>query len=136
MRRLLKVALPAIVAVGTVLAVGTSAQAADGVTNGGGWSTVEWDTSNGYCSAMAQIDYSTLMATGTFENASSGWSCTSWLERSSDEGASWSTVSGVHDVAQNTTVTTDAYGDGTGLLVRACFHFDFSGAATHCSDGV
>ena len=144
MRRTVKLAIAAACTIGIALgASGTSAKAdpavsasvsqttAEGVMTG----TVVWTTqtesidlstktSSTYAYAYFYADY-----TSFYENA--------WLERSTDGGETWHTVSGVHAMDSYEFVSTDAYYDGPGYLARACFQFtSWSGAAVHCTAGI
>jgi hypothetical protein len=118
-------------------------------TSGGGssdgYAWVEQDTSYGSC--YADVAWSGLVsknspayAYGRFVNYEAGWTCTGWLERSTNGGSSWSAVSGSHALASlsdsDTSAVTDNYYDGPGYLARACFQFSFSGAAIHCSPAI
>lgn len=68
--------------------------------------------------------------------STSGHTCNGWLERTSNKGKTWRTVSAAHTVgsqsADDVYAFTSAYADGTGNQVRACFRVSGS-SATHCS---
>ena len=74
-----------------------------------------WNTPNYY--AAAKVVNS---ATSTY--TANGWhvQCYGWLERSTDGGASWDVVSGIHDETNGQSVQTYNYWDGTGDLARVC----------------
>ena len=119
-----------------VLSAPTAAQAETKEDN---W--VQQDTEFGFCSAQVSL-YTTngkQYASGGFTNTWSGQDCYGWLERSTNGGNSWSLVSGVHLLTppfKETYDNTGLYYDGPGYLARACFHFGFTGAAHHCTNGV
>jgi hypothetical protein len=144
MRRAVKLSVAAACTIGIALgATGTSAQADPATSatvtqttaNGEATGTVVWTdqsesidldtkTSATYAYAYFYAQYTTYT-----ENA--------WLERSTDGGETWSTVSGVHTLDSEGFVSTDAYYDGPGYLARACFQFtSWSGAAVHCTAGI
>jgi hypothetical protein len=105
---------------------------------GAGYCDVEQDTDTGYCDAIVQFGNANY-AYASFEDFNAGWDCTGWLERSTDGGNHWYLESGYHVVYSTFVETQDAtgqYWDGGGYLARACFHLNFSGAATHCSRGI
>lgn len=102
-------------------------------------SYVVQSTATGRCEAhvvLSQVD-GVLNAYGWFLNDYAGWSCVGWLERSTDGGSHWYMVSGTHTVASDRNNihvdNTGYYSDATTYFARACFHFTFSGAATHCT---
>jgi hypothetical protein len=49
-----------------------------------------------------------------------GDTCDVWLERSTNGGKSWYTISAVHQINPGQQVTTYWYWDGAGYLARAC----------------
>lgn len=132
--------LLALVTVGASVAVLVGVAApAQAETKSANW--VEQVTASGYC--YAEVDLRTnsannVVAHGHFENFLAGWTCTAWLERSTDGGGHWSTVSGYHTLDSIPGLVEDGTGDyydGVGYLARACFHLDFTGAANHCTYG-
>ncbi|WP_426507216.1 hypothetical protein ACPPVO_53795 [Dactylosporangium sp. McL0621] len=118
--------------------------AAQAQTNGGsssaGVAWVQQDTSTGYCQAEVKLDLgTTTYVYGSFVNQHAGLSCIGWLDRSTDGGSYWYTISGYHTVGSYSTAQYDAtgdYWDGIGYLARACFRLNFAGSATHCSYGI
>lgn len=149
MNRIFKAALTAGSAASILLGVGTAAHA-DTVYTSGGDSSVEQDTANGYGAATAtfvnsagdEIDTKTsgTYIKGQFWDILSGYTMNGWLERSTNGGATWSTLSGVHSLvpsggsSDDYYAATDNYYDGPGYLARACFQFtSWSGAAVHCT---
>lgn len=108
----------------------------------GGTSTfqeVQQDTDYGFCRAEVYRYGTNSYAYALFYNDHAGWDCTMWLERSTDGGATWYTVSGYHTVYDLSTEDLDStypYWDGPGYLARACFHLNFTGAAKHCTYGI
>lgn len=74
-----------------------------------------WDTPN-YYAAVKVVN----AATSTY--TADGWDvgCFGWLERSTNGGASWDVISGIHDESNGQSVQTYNYWDGTGYLARAC----------------
>ncbi|WP_329475152.1 hypothetical protein OG555_25955 [Kribbella sp. NBC_01484] len=129
------------VAVGvTAILVGTQT-AAQAETRGGTstWQEVQQDTAAGYCRAEVQL-YSNNYARAFYYNDHAGWNCTMLLERSTNNGATWSSVAGTA-ILQNLSgaadlASTGEYWDGPGYLARACFHLNFAGAAEHCTYAV
>jgi len=115
-------------------------------TGGGGsaigYAWVDQATSTGDC--YAEVFYSPgpkddpAFAEGYFDNSEAGWTCTGWLERSTNGGSSWYQVSGSHPLASlsYSEAWTDNYYDGPGYLARACFQFSFAGAAIHCTAAI
>lgn len=80
---------------------------------------------------------SATYAYGYFFADYTGYTMNAWLERSTDGGQTWSTVSGVHAMSSHDWVSTYSYYDGPGYLARACFQFtSWSGAAVHCTAGI
>jgi hypothetical protein len=74
-----------------------------------------WNTPNYYAAAK-------VVNSATSAYTASGWTvgCFGWLERSTNGGASWDVISGVHDEANGQSVQTYNYWDGSGYLARAC----------------
>ncbi|MBF9069076.1 hypothetical protein [Streptacidiphilus fuscans] len=143
MRTLSKAALVAAVSLTTVLGVTTAAQA-DTTFTGVNYAGVYQTTADG--SGLAQVDWTTgtktapAFAHAYIENSHTGYSLNGWLERSTDGGKTWYTVSGVNALnngSVDSTVQTYDYYDGPGYLARACFQFtSWSGAAVHCSPAI
>jgi hypothetical protein len=144
MLRVVKLAIVAACTIGIALgSAGTSAKAATatpgvsasvsqttavGVATG----TVYWTTQSE--SIDLSIKTSSTYAYATFYADYTGFTMDAWIERSTDGGQSWSTVSSVHAMGSDDFVSTYAYYDGPGYLARACFKFtSWSGAADHCS---
>jgi hypothetical protein len=96
-------------------------------------------TNSGLCYAILEKDPLSgkdHYVSGLFSNQGSGFTCIGMLERSTDGGAHFTVVSGYHYLASGPTPTvgqTGDYWDGPGYLARACFYFDFSGSAVHCT---
>lgn len=133
-RVMLTIASAAAVLLGTQTAAHADTRGGDTAS---GW--VQQDTDSGYCRAYVLVDPESPYAYGLFVNHDSGFTCTGWLERSTNNGSTWSLVSGTHAVASTSGDrfgSTGDYWDGIGYLARACFRFDFSGAAAHCSFGI
>jgi hypothetical protein len=132
-----KILMGAIPLASAVLVIG-GASVARAQTNQdypGDFNVVTQTTADGECNASVNG------VTGDFveaiiNNVNSGFTCMGWLERSTDGGGSWSTISGYHTVLNNgDSQVTDLYYDGPGYEARACFEFtSWSGAATHCTD--
>lgn len=115
------------------LPVGTAH--ADTVIDGGWYSDVTQTTANGYGEAQVAWVDSTgsyfasnkntpAYAQGVFEDVNTNYTLNAWLERSTDGGATWSYLSGIHALNSSSTpqdVWTYAYYDGPGYLARACF---------------
>ncbi|TDT98297.1 hypothetical protein EDD99_6524 [Streptomyces sp. 846.5] len=146
MNRISKATITAATAACLLLGTGTAAHA-DTVVDGENFSKVTQTTAAGYAEAEAwwsdttrtpvYSKTSTTYVTGYFGDTNSGYTMNGWLERSTDGGASWYTVSGVHSLSGNSSAETDAYYDGPGYLARSCFQFtSWSGAAVHCSHGI
>ena len=76
-------------------------------------------------------------ASGTISQINDSATCTGWLERSDNGGASWIQVSGQHAIGgPGQWVTTYAYSDGSTQLARTCVHYVGSGAnGTTCTIG-
>lgn len=138
-RKLLRTMLAALGVGAIVLGTQTAAQAE---TRGGTstWQEVQQDTASGYCRAEVEFYGTTSYAQALFYNYKAGWDCTMWLERSTNNGASWYLISGYHtlrDIAPDADLdSTYPYWDGPGYLARACFHLNFSGAAKHCTNPI
>jgi hypothetical protein len=137
-RKLSRILFAVAATVAITLGTQTAAQAA-AIGDEPNGSYVVQSTATGRCEAhivLSQID-GTLNAYGWFLNDYASWSCTGWLERSTDGGIHWYMVSGTHTVASdpnNIHVDNTAfYYDATTYFARACFHLNFSGAATHCT---
>ena len=97
--------------------------------------TVSWTTSTE--STGLSTKTSSTFAEAYFLADNTSYTENAWMERSTDGGQTWSTVSGVHAMSSSGSVTTYAYYDGPGYLARACFQFtSWSGAAVHCSTGI
>jgi hypothetical protein len=130
-------------AVGITAVLAGTQTAAQAKTYGGD-SDVEWvrqDTASGYCNAWADERYSPdNYVRAHVSNAHAGWSCTGWLERTTDWGLHWYRASGYHTVASQAGdinyAETGDYWNGAGYLARACFKLNFSGAANHCTSVV
>jgi len=140
---------------------------ADDTYDGGGYAYVQQNTAAGagiadvslqcesdgtwYSAGSPVCDFGTK-TTGTYAVGrfldTSGYTLNGWLERSTDGGQTWYTVSGVHSLTSASLsvaqwVQTDDYYDGTSgtwpgeYLARACFQFtSWSGAAVHCSPAI
>jgi len=148
-RRAAMVAVTLVATVGAALGVGTAAQAQT-TYDSGNYAYVEQETANGLGEAQVYwtdqtghyvlTSKSGAYAYANILNDESGYSLDGWLERSTDGGASWYRISGVHalnDGSAYKNAPTDAYYDGPGYLARACFQFtSWSGAAVHCSPGI
>ncbi|TDT98296.1 beta-lactamase inhibitor (BLIP) [Streptomyces sp. 846.5] len=146
MKKIFKAAMTVAAAGGLML--GTSASAhADGVITGENYSLFTQSTASGFAEGEAwwtdssgtsvYAKTSTTYASGFFANVGTGYTLNAWLERSTDGGATWHTVSGVHSLNSGGNVQTYPYYDGPGYLARACFQFtSWSGAAVHCSAGI
>jgi len=146
MRRTVKLAIAMACTIGIALgATGTSAEAeattagtatvsqatAVGVAN----ATVQWTTQTESIDLSSKT--STTYAYAWFYMDYTGYNENAWMERSTNGGQTWTTVSGVHAMGSNDFVSTDAYYDGPGYLARACFQFtSWSGAAVHCTAGI
>jgi hypothetical protein len=111
--------------VGLSLGLTASAQAQTGFTNGAYIAS----TQVGFvgCTGELQEGWFTstnkLYARGwfTLNTSSRGLACQGWLERSTDSGQTWSTVSGVHIGADGQTVGTDYYYDNdANYRARVC----------------
>lgn len=146
MKTIHKAAMTVVAAGALLLGVGTGAQA-DTVVQGTNYSQVTQTTTAGVASAEAYWSdtsgnpvyskTSTTYVTGYIADTDSGYTLNGWLERSTDGGKTWFTVSSVHSLSGNSSVTTYGYYDGPGYLGRACFQFtSWSGAAVHCNDGL
>jgi hypothetical protein len=151
MRRAVKLAITAACAIGVALGGSSISAKADTTINSGNQAWVTQDTAAG--AGIASVTWSdpganTILSSkntpayayANIDNDFSGYSMAGWLERSTNGGATWSVVSGVHYLNSGNTYTealTDAYYDGPGYLARACFQFtSWSGAAVHCSPGI
>jgi hypothetical protein len=138
-KKLFRTLFTVVGAIAILLGTQTAAQAETRGNYGADNSWVEQDTATGYCLAEVNTVYSggSLYAYGAFGDEQAGWSCTGWLERSTNSGVTWSEVSGDHIVYSKPGIydhaQTGNYYDGLGYLARACFKLSFSGAATHCS---
>ncbi|MBF9069071.1 hypothetical protein [Streptacidiphilus fuscans] len=143
MRNLAKAALVATLALGAVAGVSTDALA-DTTNQGTGWANVDQPTAAGDGFAAVYWTTSTKTAPASafavIDNAHSGYNLNGWLERSTDGGRTWYTVSGVDSVNYpnaDVTIQTYNYYDGPGYLARACFQFtSWSGAAVHCTAAI
>lgn len=123
----------------TTVALGTTASAAVSTPV----EYVSQPTATGLCNAVL-FTTNTVKADdpfvfGVFQNQDSGFSCDGWLMRSTDNGASWQQLSGVHSLNSNPdqteSATTYNYYDGPGYLAKACFQYtSWSGAAVHCTN--
>lgn len=111
-------------AAGLVAGFSGSAQAQDGYTDGlfqqstlvefvncGGEVQLGVSNSNGHEYARGGF---------TLNLSSRGLTCKGWLQRSTDGGAHWSTISGVHSGYGGVLAYTDYYYDGVGYLARVC----------------
>lgn len=133
-KKLLSVVFAVVAAGAIVLGTQTAAQAE---TRGGdtSWTWVQQDSSTGFCRAESPRVGTNV--SGIFMNYMVSYGCTGWLERSTNNGSSWTRVSGYHDLAEAYEVTnsasTNLYYDGNYYVARACFRMDFAGAATHCT---
>jgi hypothetical protein len=149
-RRAGMVAVALAAAIGTAMAVGPAANA-ETTDNQGWYASVQQATATGYGDAsVSWYDRTTssipdsksapAYAYADIDNDHSGYSLDGWLERSTDGGASWYRISGIHtlnDGSADDDSQTDSYYDGPGYLARACFQFtSWSGAAVHCSPGI
>lgn len=138
MRRKAFSALLTVIGAGTIVLGAQTAAQAEWRDKDAGYAEVGQDTQTGYCEALVESEYDARYAFGTFINKNAGWSCTGWLERSTDGGHTWYRISGYHTVADGNSVTNTAYTgqywDTDGYYARACFHLNFSGAANHCTD--
>lgn len=89
---------------------------------------VSYSTSKGSCQggvvSAASPKSSKSTAGAVFINQSSGRTCAGWLERTQNNGKTWYNESASHSIGNvsgtTTYAITAAYGDGTGLKVRAC----------------
>jgi hypothetical protein len=146
MRRTIRLAVAAACTIG--VALGASGASANAATATAGSASISQTTAVGVANAAVQwttstesIDLSTktsaTYAYAYFYMDYTGYNENAWMERSTDGGQTWSTVSGVHAMGSNDFVSTYAYYDGPGYLARACFQFtSWSGAAVHCTAGI
>ena len=137
----------------TFVCTGTAQADSQGGGDGSNWGQVLEYTANGYGEAWVNWSDSaggggvstktdTTYAVATFYDANTGYSLNGWLEREHD--GTWTQVSGTHALTSNlntsgndTQASTDAYYDGPGYLVEACFQFtSWSGAAVHCTPAI
>jgi hypothetical protein len=125
----------------TAILVGTQT-AAQAETRGGTstFQEVQQNTARGYCRAEVYL-YSNNYAQARYYNDHAGWDCTMWLERSTNNGATWSMQAGAGATLKNLSGKADLaktyeYWDGPGYLARACFHLNFAGAAKHCTNAL
>jgi hypothetical protein len=138
-KKLFRTLFTVVGAIAILLGTQTAAQAETRGDDGPYTSWVEQDTATGLCYAQVSLTYTptAYYAYGWFSDYQAGWSCTGWLERSTNFGSTWSEVSGNHEVysvpGETSHAQTGNYYDGNGYLARACFTLAFSGSATHCS---
>ncbi len=146
-RKLLKPLAAAAAAISVTFAAASTAHA-DTVVNGGWYSDVTQTTTSGYGEAQVAWVDSTgnyyvgdkntpAFVEGVFEDVDTSFTLNAWVERSTDGGATWSYLSGIHALSSSSSpqnIWTYPYYDGPGYLARACFQFtSWSGAAVHCS---
>lgn len=107
-----------VAAVTLVVGLSTGAEAQDGFTNGSIINSVAFVG----CSGQLQEGFSTstgdIYARALFGNdvSSRGLECQGWLERTTDGGSTWTTVSDIHLGAGG----TDYYYDAGGYEARVC----------------
>lgn len=110
-------------AAGLFTATGGSAQAQDGYSDGDYQASTKAEFVN--CGGEVQLGTSlsngSLYARGgfTLNLSSRGRECWGWLERSTDGGHTWTTISGGHHGA-GVFAQTYYYYDGVGYLARVC----------------
>ena len=134
MKKIFKVLVPVLAGGALLLGTATSAVAETKVDEPGMYYVTQ-DTATGDC--MAELFHgSGDFVRGTFYNDDSSYTCEGWLERSTNDGASWSLLSDYHTLASGAAdQNTDDYYDGPGYWAKACFKFtSWAGAATHCTD--
>lgn len=138
MRRKAFSALLTVIGASAILLGAQTAAQAEWRDKDAGYAVVGQNTQSGSCEALVEPEYDARYSYGHFINENAGWSCTGWLERSTDSGHTWYRISGYHTVADGGSVTnedsTGQYWNSDGYYARACFHFNFSGAANHCTD--
>jgi hypothetical protein len=140
MRRKVLRTLAVVAGATAVLVAGQTAAQADVHGGTSTWQWVQQDTAAGFCRAEVRLNGSHY-AQGFYYNLTAGWNCTMTLERSTNNGKTWSVLGSpttVYDLASGKAdlVKTYEYWDGPGYLARACFHLNFAGAAKHCTYAV
>ncbi|WP_327289306.1 hypothetical protein [Streptomyces sp. NBC_01198] len=127
-------------ALGLATGVTNSAQAQAGYTDGYVQLTTEVVFVN--CGGAVQFGTSdsngSLYARGVFTlNLSSrARECQGWLQRSTNKGASWTTISGIHHSANGEVQYTDYYWDSTGYMARVCVGDMLYSNSYSCGPGV
>ena len=143
MLRAVKLAIATACAIGIALGATSTSAKADTAnmatvsqTTASGVATVAvyWTDQTGNVDLTSKT--SATYASAYFFNDYTGYTMNAWMERSTNGGQTWSTVSGVHAMSGHDYVVTYAYYDGPGYLARSCFQFtSWSGAAVHCTAG-
>ncbi|TDT97542.1 putative peptidoglycan binding protein [Streptomyces sp. 846.5] len=89
------------------------------------------------CSISLNPSPGSSAASATIAQINNSASCTGWLERSDNGGASWYQVSGQHTIGgPGQWVTTYDYSDSSTQLAKACVHYVGSGQnGTTCTIG-
>jgi len=120
------------------VAILAATQAAAGASSAalGPTSTVTQNTSDGYCSAGISFYYNSyLVADGWLRNTSQ-YSCTAWMETSSDGGRTFTQSSPNFTLSAHSGTTWHGFFsvyDQAPLVSRTCFKFPWAGAAHHCT---
>jgi hypothetical protein len=116
---------------GLALGMTGTAQAQDGFTNGAYMAS----TSVSFVGCSGEVQAGTSNSNGevyargwfTLNTSTRGLTCKGWLQRSTNGGSSWTTVSDIHEGFGGAVVGTDYYYDQGTDRVRVCVgDLDFS----------